>query len=364
MDGNKAATRSTLLLVLLSLVLFAAACGGSKPAVEPTAVPSPTPPPTFTPTPPPASPIPLPSATPRPILTPIPVSTPVESLLFSIGTLPDATPGKPYRYSFCEPTPETGLFCGGPLRSNPDTTNPTGGSPHYTFSHGIGIPFGLTLNFNGVLEGTPSDFTPTGLQRFEVCATDQAGTRNCQTAEIFVTPPIPTPVPPTLTPIPPTFTPVPPTVTPAPPTVTPTITPIPATPTATAIPSSVSIQASSCDFVQRIEFPNAVTEEFDVTISGTMTGRHLAVFSLSWVINDAAPFGFGEFTSTWTRLGLLSSSFRDTGDPETGTWSERFLVRVTNEIGGSKSGTVDFAARITSVQDSSDASVRLTCRWQ
>ncbi len=291
---------------------------------------------------------------------PAPAPTPTPELLFFINALPPATVGQSYRHSFCQPTPETGLLCDGPLRSNPDITNPTGGTPHYTFSHGIGIPFGLTLNFNGVLEGAPAERTPTGLQRFEVCATDQSGTRVCQLAEILVASPTPTPAPPTVTPIPPTVTPVPPTVTPVPPTVT----PIPPTPTATAIPSSVSIQASSCDFVQRIEFFNAVTEEFNVTISGTMTGHHLAIFKLSWGFTHASPFGFGEFTSTWTRLGLLSSSFRDTGDPETGTWSETFLVRVTNDIGSSASGVVAFAAEVMTFRDVSAESVDLICSWQ
>lgn len=360
MKEDSTGSRSSLLLALMSLDLFAAACGGSNPPVVSTATATPVP--TLTPTPTPALPetpitVPTPMRTPSPIPaptpSPAPVPTPIPELISFINALPQATVGQAHLYSFCQPTLETGLFCGGALRSNIAPTNPTGGTPHYTFSHGIGIPFGLTLNFNGVLEGTPSERTPAGPQRFEVCATDQSGIQICQTAEILVVAPTPTPVPPTATPVPPTVTPVPPTVTPVPPT-----------PTATAIPSSISIQASSCEFVQRIEFPNAVTEEFDVTISGTMTGQHLAVFSLSWSITDAAPFGFGEFTSTWTRLGLLSSAFRDTEDPETGTWSGRFLVRVTHAIGESGSGTVDFAARITSARDGSDASVRLTCRWQ
>lgn len=362
MNGDLGTQRVPLFLALLSLILFAAACGGSSPPVEPTAAatPAPTQTPTSTPvlleTPitvptPLRTPTPVPAPTPTP--TPMPVSTPVLELLFFIDGLTQATVGQSYLYSFCRPRPETGLFCGGPLRSNPVTSNPTGGAPHYTFSHGIGIPFGLTLNFNGVLEGTPTERTPTGLQRFEVCATDQAGTRVCQMAEILVVAPTPTPVPPTVTPVPPTVTPIPPTVTPVPPT-----------PTATEIPSAVSIQAGSCDFVQRFEFPNAVTEEFNVTISGAMTGHHLAVFKLSWSITHAAPFGFGEFTSTWTRLGLLSSSFRDTGDPETGTWSEQFLVRVTNDIGSSASGVVAFTAQVIGLPDGSTESVELVCSWQ
>ena len=130
-------------------------------------------------------------ALPRPIPTP----TPHEPLLFSVGVLPEATVGEAYRYSFCHPEPEPGLFCGGPLAANSMTTNPTGGTPHYTFSHGIGLPFGLTLNFNGVLTGTPAGNTPTGPQRFDVCATDQVGNRACQQTVINVNPQEPTPTP-------------------------------------------------------------------------------------------------------------------------------------------------------------------------
>ena len=126
---------------------------------------------------------------------PTPTQTPHEPLLFSVGILPEATIGEAYRYSFCHPEPEPGLFCGGPLAANPMTTNPTGGTPHYTFSHGIGLPFGLTLNFNGVLTGTPADHTPTGPQRFDVCATDQVGNKACHQAVITVNPQAtPTPV--------------------------------------------------------------------------------------------------------------------------------------------------------------------------
>ena len=83
-----------------------------------------------------------------------------------------------------------------------------------------------------------------------------------------------------------------------------------------------------------------------MTTSGSMAGHHRAIFKLSWLLTDGAPFGFGEFTSTWTRLGLLSSSFRDTGETETGTWGEQFLVRITNEIEENSSGVVAFTAEV------------------
>ncbi|NQW22913.1 MAG: hypothetical protein HQ475_05650 [SAR202 cluster bacterium] len=113
---------------------------------------------------------------------------PVPELVFGVRSLPDGTIGMAYDYSFCDPEPAPGLFCGGPLAANPVTNNPTGGTPNYTFSHGIGLPFGLTLNFNGVLRGTPAEYTPTGLQRFDVCATDQVGTNVCQQFAMNVNP--------------------------------------------------------------------------------------------------------------------------------------------------------------------------------
>ena len=169
--------------------------------------------------------------------------------------------------------------------------------------------------------------------------------------------PTPTPMPTaTLTPAPtatPTLT-----ATPTPP---PTATP---TPTPTVQPGSVLIEAASCSFVSRIEFYNAVTEEFEVTISGTVMGPVGATFSLKWDLTDTAPFGFGEFTSSWTRLGLLSSARREAGDPETATWSERFRVRTTNEPGQQRSGTVRFTASVTTSVTISETSREVTCPWQ
>jgi len=109
MDGDRAATRATLLLVSLFLVLLAPSCGGSKPAVESaiTSVPLPTSTQTPSPTPPPTSPIPLASATSRQILIPISVPAAAESLIFLVETMPNASIGEAHRYSFSSPTPET-----------------------------------------------------------------------------------------------------------------------------------------------------------------------------------------------------------------------------------------------------------------
>ena len=106
---------------------------------------------------------------------------------FTVPELPIGYLGVRYRdFSFCQPTPGTGLFCGGPLPINPEPTNPSGGTPHYTFSHGTGLPLGLTLNFNGVLTGTVAENSPRGTRRFDVCAHDQGGIDVCQQTEIFI----------------------------------------------------------------------------------------------------------------------------------------------------------------------------------
>jgi len=169
------------------------------------------------------------------LLQTTPSSTPTlyEPLVFSVGVLPEATIGVTYHYSFCDLEPVPGLFCGGPLPANTVPNNPTGGTPHYTFSHGIGLPFGLTLNLNGVLTGTPTEYTPTGPQRFDVCATDQVGENVCQEAVINVNP-----LESTLTPTP--------TPTPSP---TPTATP---TPSPTPQPVEVSMTSISCTQPERI----------------------------------------------------------------------------------------------------------------
>lgn len=106
---------------------------------------------------------------------------------FTLPELPDGFLGVGYPdVSFCDPKPTTSLFCGGPLTINPEPTNPSGGTPNYTFSHSIGLPLGLTLNSNGVLTGTIAENSPTGPRRFDVCATDRRGIKVCRQALIDV----------------------------------------------------------------------------------------------------------------------------------------------------------------------------------
>ena len=82
--------------------------------------------------------------------------------------LPSANVGVPYSFSFATPT------------------NPTGGNPPYSFVLGSGVgfpPFGLTLNVNGTLSGTP---TAAGTQTFEVCVKDLSGNQASQMTSLTV----------------------------------------------------------------------------------------------------------------------------------------------------------------------------------
>lgn len=83
-------------------------------------------------------------------------------------------------YSFCRPQPATGLFCGRVLPANPATAVPRGGKAPYTFrTNGVGLPFGLAVNLNGIITGTPNEKNTVGVHRFQVCATDHLNFRRC-----------------------------------------------------------------------------------------------------------------------------------------------------------------------------------------
>ncbi|MCH8820123.1 MAG: hypothetical protein IIB03_07370, partial [Acidobacteria bacterium] len=102
--------------------------------------------------------------------------------------LPEAMVGFPYSFSFCKP--ELALssdLCGG---GSEITTNPTGGQPPYHFTLGSGVgfpPFGISLNLNGLLTGTPS---AQGTSNFSVCAVDLAGSQVCQLTSLRVIAPL------------------------------------------------------------------------------------------------------------------------------------------------------------------------------
>ena len=277
----------TLPILVLILALTLAACGGGSSPTDLT-----------------------PAATETYTLPAMPTATPVpalKSLGFLVGDLPDATVSESYPgYSFCSPQPKTGLFCGGPLADNPATSNPTGGTPHYTFSHGLGLPFGLTLNFNGVLTGTPAVNTPTGLRRFDVCATDQAGNKLCQRAEIMVNPP-----PAVSTPTPPPDTPTPP-----PPTDTPTPTPVPQ-------PVEASLTSLTClDREPLFAGSDIILYPGGFIITGTVSGP----VGTTMFGSSAAT------TSDWTETDIAGFFKRGPNDPATTEWRDQSGYGVTGGI--------------------------------
>ncbi|MGI0015322.1 MAG: hypothetical protein ACREBU_18045, partial [Nitrososphaera sp.] len=104
--------------------------------------------------------------------------------------LPPATVGKYYRYSFCDPSPSSKLLCGGLIEQ--DINNPVGGVQPYTFQKetlleiGGNIPFGLKLNPNGVLEGTPIKADTGKTFKFKVCAIDNTRSFVCEKTSLKV----------------------------------------------------------------------------------------------------------------------------------------------------------------------------------
>jgi hypothetical protein len=113
-----------------------------------------------------------------------PISGPASSIEFIVPVeLPPATIGEPYNFSFCQPD----RALASDLCSGFETTdNPMGGQPpyHFALDSGAGFPpFGISLNLNGLLSGTPIE---AGKRTFRVCAVDQTGTQSCQTTSLTV----------------------------------------------------------------------------------------------------------------------------------------------------------------------------------
>jgi len=101
--------------------------------------------------------------------TPDTAAASTTTIVFTVPEeLPLANVGVPYSISFAK------------------ATNPTGGNPPYTFLLGSGVgfpPFGLTLNVDGTLSGTP---TAAGTKIFEVCVKDLSGNQACQMTSLTV----------------------------------------------------------------------------------------------------------------------------------------------------------------------------------
>jgi len=108
-------------------------------------------------------------------------------MYFYAPYLPDAVVGVPYNASFCDPTPKnTNDLCG----ALEDASNPSGGHHPYHFTLGSGVgfqQFGLLVNLNGLITGTP---TAAGARTFEVCAVDLDGNQACDNVTFAVKEPL------------------------------------------------------------------------------------------------------------------------------------------------------------------------------
>lgn len=108
-----------------------------------------------------------------------PTGTAAPKIQFAAPQKLDAPVGQPFSYSFCQPA----VNSASDLCTN--TTNPKLGLPPYTFSLDSGgfLPLGLTINLNGLLEGTP---TAAGNRTVKICAKDTGGFSVCRQVTINV----------------------------------------------------------------------------------------------------------------------------------------------------------------------------------
>jgi len=135
-------------------------------------------------------------AEPRPVVTPIspiytpPTSTTDNPITFYPLTFFSTEVGKQFSYSFCQPA-----LAGANDLCGASSFDPSGGQPPYYFQLGSGggfPPFGITLNLNGILTGTP---TTEGIRNFSVCAVDLAGRSVCNAIKFQVFPKLEEPKP-------------------------------------------------------------------------------------------------------------------------------------------------------------------------
>ena len=158
-----------------------------KPTKTPTATKTPAPKPTRTPTATKtAAPKPTKTATRTKTATPKPTSTASGcSVNFTVpNPLPTAIAGIPYSQSACVPAPSgvNGL-CGGPGSS---TANPTGGNPPYHFTTSGFASIGITVQLNGLINGSASEGAIETTASFQICAVDKSACSVCRATSIAV----------------------------------------------------------------------------------------------------------------------------------------------------------------------------------
>jgi hypothetical protein len=227
------------------------------------------------------------------------------------ATLGPAQVGKRFSYSFCRPDrARTSDLCGS---SAAPATNPSGGRPpyHFELDSGVGFPpFGINLNLNGLLEGTPD---VAGESTFRACAVDLAGNNACKTFTMTVNPAeeaqpqqeapkeeAPSPPPPP---------------------------PEPET--------SVSIGSNSCRYVGSAG-SDAYSDyhDYEATVSGTLSGPVGADVSFSIILGDwggsaSESLGCGSWSKSGDRCKRMS------GQSESAFWSVRDTARTATSRGGS-----------------------------
>ena len=136
-----------------------------------------------------------------PTTSPFLNETQLTKLSFTLPTaLPSTTIGVEFVYDFCEPSSYNSINCG----KLPSSTNPSGGTPPYTFLPFISAPRAISMKPNGVftaafVKGQEDTYD------FNICIEDSAKQRACATTSLAVIPkispaPSPEPSPPTVVP--------------------------------------------------------------------------------------------------------------------------------------------------------------------
>jgi len=245
----------------------------SKPSTSQPTTPTPT-------TPKPTTPAPTAPAPTVPTLHDLgaPTGTAAPKIEFSPSqTYFNAQVGESFSYSFCRPAlTRASDIC------TSSATNPKYGLPPYSFyvESGSFLPFGLTLNLNGLITGTP---TAAGSRTANICAKDTGGFYACRSITIEVAPkaaPEPT--------------------------------------------GTVSISSGSCTFLSQHQGYNIYETVFsyDVRVSGTVSGSEGARFDPGVNPGWNAQINCGSWSTSVDYYDTIC--VRQAGQPESTSWSVQY----------------------------------------